>query len=779
MFRKKALLTGIILLIFFISAYFGYKSIFSEVSEKANILEIFELKTLDMRYYIRGEVKKEFDVVIAGIDEKSLAVYGKWPWKRDLHARLVRNLHDAGVKSIGFDISFVESGVPEYITSYKAKLKERVLDGYKNKKIEAKTAVEIAKTINELDTSEDVVFAEAIRDAGNVTIGTYNLADENSEVLTEEQKNNTTYLKSRHVNLDAGLIEEMFESQRTGKRSFNPNSVYKLLPPIEVLGTFCYGIGPFDIGKPDGDGVFRNLPIATEERYNSTGYFPPLALLVYLKAYNLNMQDNVYYEILKRRVNIYEDASQKSGLKLSIPVDKNGIWHINYYGKRPFKYYSFSDIVEGKIDKSLLKDKIVLVGFTNSAKALYDLRALPFDPNAAGVEIHATAVQNLIDKKFLKPAPLLVNLGVVLLFGLLVVIIMAYKQFDFRAENVGAGIVISIYAVSAIMLFSIGYWVDMFYPMVVLVTMYLVLSSINYFDEEREKIKIKKAFQHYMSPALIEELIKNPEKLKLGGDKKILTCFFSDIEGFTTLSEDMEPEKLVEFLNEYLSEMSDIIFAHDGTVDKYEGDAIMAVFGSPVYMEDHARKCCIAALECQSRLVKLREKWISEGKKPLYVRIGINTGEMVAGNMGSNKKFDFTVIGDEVNLASRLEGANKEYGTFIMISQNTYDAVSDIVEARFLDVIRVKGKNKPVAVYELLAKKGELSEKHKQCVSSYMNGIEMYKKMKWQEAIEEFEKALKIDDKDSPSKLYIERCMRFINEPPEEGWDGVFVFLKK
>ncbi|OQY09105.1 MAG: hypothetical protein B6I28_03625 [Fusobacteriia bacterium 4572_132] len=773
MLRKKPFLIGIILTIIITSSYFIYSNL------QINLFEIFELKTLDLRYKIRGEKKRDdFDVVVVGVDEKSLNEIGKWPWKRSVHADLVRKLTKMGVKSIGFDISFTEKAIPDELNNYKKDLKKLVLTEYRAKKIGKETTLKLAKEINKLDLTEDYQFAKALKESKNVSIGTYNISKKEESILGKEILENKDYLKNRYVNV-LGLLKELQEVERTGERSFQPNTTYKIMPPIKLLSKFTYGVAPYQIGTPDADGVFRNVPLATLEEYTNL-YFPPLYLLIYLNSLNMNMEDNVVLDIDNKKVEIYENAVKKEGLKVEIPIDKNGIQLLNFYGKtHSFKYLPYYKILNGTIKKEEVENKIVIVGYTDTAKGLYDLRPTPYDANMPGVEIHATAIQNLIDRKYMTRLTTGPNLLILGIYAFLITLVLSIKKFKFMTTNLLVLFLILSYVIMAQVAFNNGIRIEIFYPILNYFGIYLILTVINYFDEEIEKKKVKNAFRHYTNPHLIEELMKNPDKLKLGGEKKQLTAFFSDIQGFTTISEKMNPEELVEFLNKYLSEMTDIILDNDGMVDKYEGDAIMAVFGAPLELKDHALKCCYAALEYQKRLKELREKWLEEGLPEILVRIGINTGDMVVGNMGSKDRFDYTVMGDEVNLASRLEGANKFYGTFTMISQNTYEIVKEFVEVRELDRIRVKGKSKPVTVYELLAKKGEITKEEKEMYKIYEIGLEEYRKQNWEKAILTFKKVLEINENDPPTKLYQKRCQYFKENPPELNWDGVYTFTTK
>ena len=282
------------------------------------------------------------------------------------------------------------------------------------------------------------------------------------------------------------------------------------------------------------------------------------------------------------------------------------------------------------------------------------------------------------------------------------------------------------------------------------------------------------AFSHYLSPKVIDSIIKNPEAIKLGGESRRITTFFSDVAKFSTISESLSPTELVSLLNEYLSEMTDIILGYDGTVDKFEGDAIMAFFGAPQVFPDHAARACFAALDMQRKLSEMRARWREQGRHELFVRMGMNTGEAVVGNMGSRTRMDYTVMGDSVNLASRLEGANKFYSTGIMISEFTRADAGDAIEVRQLDRIRVVGKEEPIVVYELLARKGELDSDTRDMLEKYDAGLDHFKEREWDKARSLFRAGLKIIPGDGPCATYVERCTKFMKSPPSRNWDGVY-----
>jgi adenylate cyclase len=278
----------------------------------------------------------------------------------------------------------------------------------------------------------------------------------------------------------------------------------------------------------------------------------------------------------------------------------------------------------------------------------------------------------------------------------------------------------------------------------------------------------------------VDELLANPDKIKLGGERKVCTVLFSDVRGFTTIAEQLTPEALVHLLNDYLTEMTNIVFHFDGMLDKYEGDAIMAVFGAPVSRGDDAFNACKAGLQMQEQLGKMRQLWRKQGKPELYSRIGINTGPMVVGNMGSETRFDYTVMGDAVNLGARLEPANKEYGTSIMIGEETRTAAGDRIIVRKLDLLRVKGKTEPVNVYELIGlSEQKISDDGRRLLDLFQTGFDRYLEQNWEEAMRYFKMAIELKADDGPSRRYLARSKMFQENPPGDDWDGVFTMRGK
>jgi len=312
-----------------------------------------------------------------------------------------------------------------------------------------------------------------------------------------------------------------------------------------------------------------------------------------------------------------------------------------------------------------------------------------------------------------------------------------------------------------------------------LILTYLGITGYRYWTEEREKKKIRGAFQYYLTASVVEQMLKNPDKLRLGGEKKDLTVLFSDIRGFTTISEHMPPETLVKFLNEYLTKMTDIVFKYDGLLDKYIGDAIMAIWGAPLDQPDHAHRACYTALEMVDALGVLQKKWTAEGMPLLNIGIGINAGPMVVGNMGSSRRFDYTVMGHSVNLGSRLEGLNKVYKTNIIVSEMTYERVKEEILGRELDSVRVVGMDQPVRIYELIVRRSQASAEQKVRVDEFQAALAHYKDRQWPGALRAFQAILEKQPQDGAAKLYVERCKTLEKNPPPMDWSGVYNLTTK
>jgi len=458
-------------------------------------------------------------------------------------------------------------------------------------------------------------------------------------------------------------------------------------------------------------------------------------------------------------------------MKKELEIKKDPELQKEYEGLK-FDYDAINLIL--KMEK--LKDNVIITGLT--ATGTHDIGTIPIANEYARVGTYHNTVNTVLNGKYIKKAGFWQNSFLMLFFAVIMGFVI--QRLDARRSLATVGITFVSLNIMILLLFSfLSVWIDQLGLNLCMLVPSLSIGAVKFLKEESQKRYIKKAFSRYIAPGVIDDIMKDPDKLELGGENRNITIFFSDIAKFSTISEKLTPPQLVALLNEYLSAMTEIILKYDGTIDKYEGDAIMAFWGAPHYFEDHALKACLAAIEMKKKLRDLQDRWKEEGKDQLFVRIGMNTGYAVVGNMGSNSRMDYTAMGDSVNTAARLEGANKFYKTYTMISESTYDGGRDHVEARKLDLIRVVGKNEPISVYELLGRKGELPDRMYGMLEHYNKGMDLFAQREWKKAITAFGRGLKIIEDDGPTLTYIERCETFLKKPPSKKWDGVYKLTSK
>lgn len=463
---------------------------------------------------------------------------------------------------------------------------------------------------------------------------------------------------------------------------------------------------------------------------------------------------------------------------------------INYYGPpgslKTVSYYQAMEW-ETHLSEEIFRDRLVFVGFmTRTAAEIYgkvtDHYPVPFTRSAgqsmAGVEIHATIAGNIIQDSFIRPMPgkLVIPTSVILS------LIFMFLFYSIR-PGVGAGLLLvllfGLFTLSYLLFVHYNCYMPVQFFCVPILCCYLVTPFVQYFKLWREKVFIRKAFASYVAPTVVKEILKSPETLVLGGEEREITAFFSDVAGFTAIAEKLSPVQLVGLLNEFLTEMTRIILDHGGTLDKFEGDAIIAFWGAPVSMENHAEAACRASVLMQLRLAELRRKWREGGNPELRMRIGICSGKAVVGNMGSKDRMDYTMMGDTVNTAARLEGANKVYGTSSLISDSALRSLGELFFTREIDTVILMGKKAPVTVHELLGLKEEVGDTVKRGVGLYEKGLHAYRSRKWDSAIVLFRAAMENIQDDGPSDVMMERCLFMRKEPPPDDWNGIFIMTSK
>ncbi|PKL83281.1 MAG: hypothetical protein CVV24_05745 [Ignavibacteriae bacterium HGW-Ignavibacteriae-3] len=701
-------------------------------------LKKLELKLIDQRFLERGKIDIEDSskVIIVEMTQDMFdqipPPYNKSPFPRFIYAKAIQNLTEAGVKAIGID---VEMPGPDPFSPV-----------------------------------NDTLMIRAIKESGKVVLAG------KIDVTTESQ-------------IDRGQTHILSINENYG------NMYYGIDSSVGIVQT-----------PPDFDEVYRRYSpfrytALTKMRIPSFG-FALLNKYYGLKANNTCERKGGYFLLGDKKIpqfdavsvliNFYGPNRTFPHVKLMDVIDDKNFKTIDELDSRE-EINTFDDPDYGILKSGRLKDKIVIIGSTMPEDR--DLLACSFaegkregDNLIYGVEFHANIIQNILSDNYLSAQSKLSELLFIfvltaLMFNLSFFTRKIKIRWNTLAEIINIFLVIilifGIYELSVYLFINAKIIIAVVSPSLAVFIAYFSSTAYHLLLERRQNVIIKGMFSKYVNKDVVNELIAHPDKLRLGGERKNITVLFSDIAGFTTFAEGKKPEELVRFINEYLSEMTELVLVHGGTLDKYLGDAVMAFWGAPVETEDHAYKACITALKMQEKLALMRDKWSESGETPIRIRIGINTGDVIVGNIGGEKRFDYTVLGDDVNLASRLEGANKEYGTNIMIGESTFEKCKDKVLVRELDIIRVKGKSTPTKVFELISvvedKKAveAVEEMH-----LYIQAMELYRLRSFESARDYFKRSFeKLGD--YPSKVYMQRCDFYLKNPPEESWDGVFEMKTK
>jgi adenylate cyclase len=590
---------------------------------------------------------------------------------------------------------------------------------------------------------DDRNLARAMSEAGNVFL----------PIFLSKDKEPETGLRRARAAQAYTLLHRFKEMRPFPAQAADPAASASLC--LDVLFESAREVGNvrFD---PDSDGIFRRVPLLFRYRDLIVPGLP-LAVAEFAAGRPLDL----------RRV----------------PLDRSGRLVINYHGPTgTYRAYPLAAVInswammeEGRppqIDPATFKDKIVLVGA--SAPGLYDLRPTPLSAVSPGTEIQATVIDNLLHHDFIRVAPSVVSILLLLLFSLLTgVAVSCLKKTGHLVLFLVFGL--SLPGLAAAAAYGRGVWLEFAGPELAVLVSFIGAALLNYRTEGRQRRFIKNVFRYYLSPHVIDGILANPSLLRLGGEKRAISSFFSDVQGFTSISENLTPEELVALLNAYLSEMTDIILDTGGTLDKYEGDAIIAFWNAPLEQPDHAQRACRAALRCQARLGELRAGFKAKYGREVRMRIGLNSGEAVVGNMGSKNRFDYTAMGDTINLAARLEGACKQYGIGLLAGEETVSRAGEAVVCREVDVIRVVGKKKSVKVFELIGEAGQVSPEQLSLLRDFGAALDSYRRREWQKALKGF---LALKD-DPVAAVYTGRCRELLISPPPGDWDGVFELKSK
>lgn len=717
-------------------------------------MDIMELKTIDLRFTTRGKIEPGSKIVLAVVDEKSLENEGKWIWPRVKIADLVNKLSKFGARVIAFDIGFLEPDNKRMIQAINAIQEEAKKSNIMNHVFD-----QFLKDLEHQSNNDQLLANAIINSNAKVVLGYFFHMELPS---------------SKHYNDSEVRIHE--ENIRGSRHKFvrfasaeaqNAPMIEAKMPQsnIKLISNTTDRSGFFNM-LPDADGVVRRMPAVL--KFNDMLYAP----LSFMSA-SAYLDDPV-------SVNVAEHGIEEIRIgQLAIPTDELGRILINYRGpEKTFPHISITDILNENISEHVVKDKIVIVGAT--AVGIFDLRVTPLGTVFPGLEIHANIVDSILANEFLtQPAwTAIFDIMAIIFAGIILGMVLPRAGV---VSGAAAGIILFFgYIFLCQYLFSAkGLILNMVYPLAVILVIYVAITAYRYLSESKQKRFIKDAFSTYLAPSVVSQLIQSPEKLVLGGEKRIITAFFSDVQGFTGIAEKLTPPELVELLNEFLTEMTDIVLSYEGTVDKFEGDAIIAFFGAPNPLENQEEVACMACIDMQKKLSQLRLKWNSEEKPELKMRMGLCTGPAVVGNMGSKNRMDYTMMGDTVNTAARLEGTNKAYGIYILVSESTFKATGDKIIGREIDYVYVFGKKDPLKIYEIVGYSDDVDDSIRETLASYGKGLNAYRDRNWNEAIHCFNQVLGSSPGDGPSLTMLARCNTYKENPPPEDWNGAFTIRVK
>jgi adenylate cyclase len=703
-------------------------------------IEELRVRTFDTFQRFDPRVKTARPVTIIDIDEKSLAKLGQWPWPRTRIADLVTSLTKLGAVVIAFDVIFSE---PDRLNP------DAAADTFRNLDEDAKTKLRALP-------SNDQLFADAMRHS-RVVLGESGLP----EMVAELDK---TIPVTGMAMLGADPQRHMFNFPG-------------LLRNTHVLESAAGGRGLITI-KPERDGIIRRVPMVMLAQGQT---MPSLSFEM------LRLATGTETILVKSDVVGIKSVGVKG---FEVPTDRNGQLWVHFARYDPSLYVSAVDVLEGRVALEKIARKLVLVG--TSAVALNDIKTTPVSPAMPGVEIHAQVLEAALTKSLLAQPPYgpLLEFGAALILGILVIAF---------APKFGPVTLVVVGALFATLLIGTSWYfytqhrllIDFTYPLMSTTAIYLTLIFFSFVREQAQRRQIRSAFGQYLSPALVEQLAQSPEKLKLGGEEREMTIMFSDVRGFTTISESYksDPQGLTALMNRFLTPLTNAILARKGTIDKYMGDAIMAFWNAPLDDREHQVNACEAALDMLERIDVLNKEREIEAENgghryiPINVGVGLNTGTCVVGNMGSNLRFDYSVLGDSVNLASRLEGQSKEYGFPIILGSRTALAVKDRFAILELDFIMVKGKKEPEVIYAIAGREDTAhSGRFQRLRNLTIEMLACYRNRDWEGALAAIERGRRTDDAHALKllyDLYETRIRGYQENPPPEDWNGAFALLTK
>ena len=719
--------------------------LFSNASDfiPLRFIDTLENLSYDFRLQLTLPQKVNKQVVIIDIDEKSLTQIGQWPWERNIIANIVDNLFDHyKVKVLGFDIVFAE----------------------KDEDPTDKILAQLASS----SVSSNEEFQQILKQNQHVL--------NRDEQLARSLANRNTILafvfRTSHRELSKGMLPPhipYFTPDIINSFAFLDAVAYTA--NVETLQANAASGGFFDNPLIDDDGVFRRVPLL--QAYNQKIY-PSLALEITRAALEKNDLKLGYGAT---------DENHKSlewvyiG-NIAIPVDEHSAVMVPYIGpQKTFQYISASDILSKSAAQALLKDKIVIFG--TSAAGLLDLRTTPLESAYPGVEVHANIIQGILDQTIKHEPEYMIGFEILLILILGITLTVLLPKLSPAWSTLSALIAITIvlvldnYAWNQLMVIM-----PIASPLILITLLYLVNMSFGFFVESMGKRQITHMFGQYVPPDLVSEMSRNMKEITLDGEIREMTVLFTDVRDFTSVAEKMEPKELTTYINGFLTPLTQVIHQNRGTIDKYMGDAIMAFWGAPLKDPQHARNALNAGMEMLKAIKTLNIKLRRENKPEIKIGIGVNTGEMNVGNKGSEFRVDYTVLGDAVNLGSRLEGLTKNYGVEFIVNETTRHAVPEF-EFRMLDMVRVKGKSKPVTIYEPIGLVENVEKSVRKQIKEFHHALKHYQAQNWDSAEKMIFQLSQHEPDRRIYKIYLDRIAYFRNNAPANDWDGVFTHTSK
>jgi adenylate cyclase len=687
-------------------------------------------------------------IVIVDIDESSLALEGRWPWSRDKLAAIVNNLFEVyQADVVGFDIVFAEkdesSGLKEFEYLASTELKDDPL---------------FHKALDNIRPSleYDQMFAKALKDR-NVVMGYYFKSN-----VSENEIAQSGLLPPAVTKINKQLSARLPINKALG---YGGN--------LNILQSSARSGGFFDNPFVDSDGVFRRVPliqIHQDQVYASLALSTTQAYLknsdIKLNVVNNGTKNDQYFALESVHIN-----------EFSIPVDGKGAVYVPFRGlSYSFPYISAHKILNKKIDPDSLKGKIVLVGTT--APGLLDLRSTPVQSVYPGVEIHANIISGILDQRINHSPAWTIGYEFIILILIAATMAFLLPVSSPLMATVATTIVLILTVSGTLMAWNSQIILPLASPVLLIVLNYILHMSYGFFIESRGKRQLAHLFGQYIPPEIVDEMSKSPANFSLDGENKVMTVLFSDVRGFTTISEGMDPKQLTQLMNALLTPMTRVIHKHRGTIDKYMGDAIMSFWGAPLEDPDHARHALHAAMEMMVELKIMQKDFESRGWPPINIGIGLNTGNMNVGNMGSEFRMAYTVLGDSVNLGARLEGLTKEYGVNIIVSESTKESIPEFTY-RDLDLVRVKGKNEPIAIFEPIGHEDEIDEATTLELARYNQALQSFRAQNWDQAETDFFALSQIHPDRFLYQVYLNRVTHYKGHLPNDDWDGVFTHTSK